>query len=434
VRDEVLVVDDEEVARDLLQDIVVDRTSRRCRTVSSGEEALSLIRSDEPFALAIVDAHMPGMSGVELLRAAKELRPDLDVIVVTGHPAKYSFVDVIHDGASDFMVKPFDLDEVEAKIKRVLREKALIEELRRHTARAAHEDVVRDYSEAATRADFDSAKAILDSAPDSIIIVEEDHSVVFANAACEMMFAITADQAIGQRCFGIFGETEVCSACPARHVFETRAPANATRMARNRYGEVVFYELRAVPLTLDYIGRAQVMEFIRDVTEIREVEAELRRLSVSDTLTSLSNRRHFCDVMEREMYRSTRLREPLSLLLTDIDGFKQFNDTQGHLAGDDVLTRVGTIIKDCIREGVDTGYRLGGDEFGAILPHTNIEQAVQVADRLLARVHAEKRSDLSLSVGVVQYDGEADMATFFDLADKAMYRAKRAGGDQVERG
>ena len=434
MRNEVLVVDDDLTCRDLLQEIVVEHTARPCRGLASGKEALELINSGEPFALAIVDALMPGMSGVELLRQAKKVDPGLDVMVVTGHPDKYSFVEVIQAGASDFLVKPFDVDEVEAKIKRVLRERALIEELRRHSARAAHEDVVRDYAEAATQAQFDRARAVLDSAPDSILIIDEDLSIVFANAACEPMFGVPADEAVGKKCYEMYGEQDVCSTCPSKGVFETRLPASATRMVRNRFGEVVFHEVRSVPLTLDYIDRTQVMEFVRDVTEIRELEAELRQLSIKDTVTNLSNRRHFLEVLEREMYRGTRQREPLSLLLTDIDGFKDYNDSRGHVAGDKVLVRVGAVIKECIRDGVDTGYRLGGDEFTAILPHTNIDQAATIAGRLLDRFREEDLESISLSIGVAEYDGEIDMTAFVDQADKAMYSAKHAGGDRIARG
>ena len=434
MRNEVLVVDDDQSCRELLQEIVVERTARPCRTFGTGEDALDLISSGEPFALAIVDAHMPGMSGIELLRQTKKIDPGLDVIVVTGHPNKFSFVDVIHAGASDFLVKPFDVDEVEAKIKRVLRERALMEELRRHGARAAHEDVARDYAEAATRAQFDRARAVLDSAPDSILIIDEDLSIVFANAACEPMFGMAADEAVGKKCHEMYGEQDVCPTCPSKNVFETRVPGSATRMVRNRFGEIVFHEVRSVPLVLDHIDRTQVMEFVRDVTEIRELEAELRQLSIKDTVTDLSNRRHFLEVLEREMYRSTRQREPLCLLLTDIDGFKNYNDTLGHVAGDKVLAKVGNVVKECIRDGVDTGYRLGGDEFTAILPHTNIDQAATIAGRLLEHFREEEMDKLSLSIGVVQYDGEADMTTFVDQADKAMYRAKGAGGDRIVQG
>jgi two-component system cell cycle response regulator len=433
--DEILVVDDEEVCRDLLQDVVVDRTARSCRAVSSGEEALELISRSESFALAIVDAHMPGMSGIELLRKAKEIQPELDVIVVTGYKGKYSFADVIRAGASDYMTKPFEVDEIEAKIKRVLRERALINELRRGSAcRAAHDEVARSYSEAAARSEFERARALLDSVPDGVLIIDEAYTIQFANAAIENMFNLAVNEAMGQKCYSICREKHICGMCPAKTVFDTRMPGHATRMIRNRFGEVLFYELRTVPLVQDRIDRPQVMEFVRDVTEIREVEAELRRLSIKDVLTDLSNRRHFLEVLEREMYRGKRQDTVLSLLFTDIDGFKLYNDTRGHLAGDDVLVRMGQLMGQCIRIGVDTAYRLGGDEFTAILPHTNLAQASRVARRLLKRFRSEKLPNLSLSIGVVEYDESLDIVQFVDQADKAMYRAKGTGGDRIEQG
>ncbi len=435
MRDEILVVDDEEVCRDLLEDIVVERTARPCRTVSSGEEALALISQPEPFAMAIVDAHMPGISGVDLLRQAKKIQPDLDIIIVTGYESEFNFVDVISAGASDYLKKPFELDEIEARIKRVLRERSLIDELRRSNARGgANEVLARNYSEAASRKEFARARDILDSAPDGILIIDDTFVVRFANAAIETMFDVKIEDAIGMSCFGICGEPTVCEGCPARAVLETRASSHTTRMIRNRFGEVLFYELRAVPLEQDHIDSIQVMEFIRDVTDIREVEAELRRLSIKDPLTDMSNRRHFLDVLEREMYRSKRQGTPLSLLFTDIDGFKQYNDTKGHIAGDELLVRMAQIMSQCIRNGVDTAYRLGGDEFTAVLPHTDIALATRVARRLLKRFRRERMHDLSLSIGIVEYDRESDIIEFIDRADRAMYRVKNEGGDGVAQG
>ena len=112
----------------------------------------------------------------------------------------------------------------------------------------------------------------------------------------------------------------------------------------------------------------------------------------------------------------------------------QYNDTKGHIAGDELLVRMAQIISQCIRNGVDTAYRLGGDEFTAVLPHTDIALATRVARRLLKRFRRERMHDLSLSIGIVEYDRESDIIEFIDRADRAMYRVKNEGGDGVAQG
>jgi two-component system cell cycle response regulator len=127
----------------------------------------------------------------------------------------------------------------------------------------------------------------------------------------------------------------------------------------------------------------------------------------------------------------------LSLLLLDIDNFKDFNDTYGHLEGDKILVRLGRIIKSCLRK-MDTAYRYGGEEFTIILPGTHGEEAWTVAERLRAAVAAEdftdgKISDLeiTISIGLTQYRREEEISSFVQRADQAMYQSKQAGRNKV---
>ena len=166
---------------------------------------------------------------------------------------------------------------------------------------------------------------------------------------------------------------------------------------------------------------------------------EINRLAMTDELTSLFNHRHFYGQLEQEFNRTLRYGHPLSLIMLDIDLFKQYNDLNGHLAGDEALRRIATLLINSTR-GVDIVARYGGDEFGIILPETDLQQAWVQAERIRfameCDVSGEQRASggkrLTTSLGVACFG--PDMRQVEDLvraADKALYRSKAAGGNQT---
>ena len=176
----------------------------------------------------------------------------------------------------------------------------------------------------------------------------------------------------------------------------------------------------------------------RQLTEerIRMME-KLQKLAITDGLTKLYNSRSFYSQLELEVDRFNRYRHPLSLLLLDIDDFKVFNDTHGHLEGDKVLVRFSQIIKSCLRAN-DSAYRYGGEEFTVILPETGGERAKTVAQRIRKSLEAEKFKPqpdkdvkITISIGVTQYFPKEELSSFIQRADKAMYLSKQSGRNRV---
>ncbi len=164
---------------------------------------------------------------------------------------------------------------------------------------------------------------------------------------------------------------------------------------------------------------------------------KLQKLAITDNLTSLYNSRHFYNQLAIEVDRSNRYSHPLSLLLLDIDHFKEYNDTYGHLEGDKVLSRLAEIIMSCLRM-MDSAYRYGGEEFTIILPETSGEEAKIVAQRIRMAVESEKFSPepgkqvtTTISVGVTEYSQKEELRTFVCRADKAMYTSKEMGRNRV---
>ncbi|MDC4205404.1 MAG: sensor domain-containing diguanylate cyclase [Candidatus Manganitrophus sp.] len=174
-------------------------------------------------------------------------------------------------------------------------------------------------------------------------------------------------------------------------------------------------------------------------SELYEKTEELKRISITDALTGLLNRRYFQERLTEEIERSRRHRIPVSLIIVDIDNFKGFNDTFGHLGGDEILVLLGQALRNYIR-AIDVAARYGGEEFTIILPQTNKEDARIIAERLCREIERnetlqKKYSDLArltVSVGLATFPDDAE--TFEELirnADRALYQAKLQGKNRV---
>ncbi|HOO90882.1 MAG TPA: sensor domain-containing diguanylate cyclase [Syntrophales bacterium] len=190
-----------------------------------------------------------------------------------------------------------------------------------------------------------------------------------------------------------------------------------------------------VPATLNFIS--DITDRKRAEDSLRESEIRYRELSIVDDLTQLYNSRHFFDQLMIEINRSNRYKQPLTLLLLDLDDFKTFNDTYGHIEGNRVLSSLGQVIKNQLRE-VDSAYRYGGEEFTVLLPMTTGENGVVSAERIRSAFKKEnfspvasERVYMTMSMGVTQYEPGEEMKTFVNRVDRFMYRAKGSGKDRI---
>ena len=189
--------------------------------------------------------------------------------------------------------------------------------------------------------------------------------------------------------------------------------------------------------------------YITDPTDIDLLRARARTLlefksyldsceeaAFTDHLTGLANRRRFERQLEREVARSERYGHRFCLLLLDVDHFKEVNDTRGHDAGDEALRRVGNVIQAGTR-GIDTGARIGGDEFAVILPETSFERGLEVAERLREAIRAMDAPEfgvVTVSCGLAEFPSHARSGRELKTAtDAALYEAKRGGRDRVGR-
>jgi diguanylate cyclase (GGDEF)-like protein len=160
---------------------------------------------------------------------------------------------------------------------------------------------------------------------------------------------------------------------------------------------------------------------------------EARQLADLDALTGLHNRRYFHETLEREIARAHRYDRQLALVVFDLDDFKAINDKIGHLAGDSVLAEVAERVRSVVRSA-DVPCRVGGDEFGVILPESTLDDADQLSHRMQAAVASRpigNAGTLELSAGAAELQSEDDATTLFERADDALYRAKQSGKAHV---
>jgi diguanylate cyclase (GGDEF)-like protein len=174
--------------------------------------------------------------------------------------------------------------------------------------------------------------------------------------------------------------------------------------------------------------------------ELREMNAQLEALSVTDALTGLANRRLLITRLDEEVRRARRTQVPLAVVMIDIDHFKEVNDTYGHAMGDVVLRNIGTLLNSSLR-ATDLAARYGGEELTLVLPYTDGAAALRVADNLRQKFAAMDhllgsatiRKTVSMGVSAREgQEGSPDAEELLKLADEALYRAKQGGRNRVE--
>ena len=304
--------------------------------------------------------------------------------------------------------------------------------------------------------------SILEGSPIPTMIIGRDHRILYWNRAMEQLTGLVAKRTIGTRMhWEIFHDKE--KPCMADllldELLDEIPPWYTEKYSRSdliedAYESTEFYsefgkEGRWLRLTAAALRDSQgtlfgAIETIEDITALKLVEVALKEkeqkyleLSITDGLTGLGNLRNFYTQIKGEIERSNRYRHALSIFLLDIDDFKDFNDTYGHLEGDKVLIRIGRVIRRCLRK-TDSGYRYGGEEFTVILPETKGDAATALAERIRREFEHElfsPRPDITVrktaSLGVTQYVPGEELFVFLKRADESMYKAKKEGKNRV---
>jgi len=281
-------------------------------------------------------------------------------------------------------------------------------------------------------------QALIRAAQNGVLTLDTGGHVLELNPACEQLFGFGAAELQGSHIELLFGAgLNGQRLAPAALVGSPRELG-----ARHRSGQELTLQLSVAEVRTETTHRYVCI--ITDITERKQQEMRLRqanellaRQSTTDGLTGVGNRRLFDHTLQLEWQRSARSRQPLALLMVDIDHFKQYNDHYGHVVGDDCLRRVAMLLRNCAGRGGEPVCRYGGEEFALLLVDTDMAGAQVVAQRCLdslrlaAIEHAgsPQRPCLSLSIGLASLVGDVGLPpqVLIEAADMALYKAKQGG-------
>ncbi len=296
-------------------------------------------------------------------------------------------------------------------------------------------------------------RKILEIAPVSIALVSKNTGqLVYLNSQAEELFGERGAGLIGIDIFEFFVNKEDWLSLKEKFMIGEKISNNAIQMIK-KDGSSFPAMITIIPSIYNDLEVA--LSCIIDMTEQKKIEEQLKQnneyihklnkdlvfmntdlmnKSIKDGLTNLYNHQYINEVLENKLKEISASKESLCLMMMDIDYFKRVNDKYGHLVGDKVLMEVSQLVKHCVRPEDCIG-RYGGEEFLVILSDITLEQAVRIAKNILENVYKHhygiESLKVSISIGVVQYEGEA-MNAFINRADMLLYQAKANGRNRVE--
>ena len=414
-RGTVLVADDDPVMRLLMLEMLA-QVGLDAVEASDGRAAVASFRDNAP-DLVLLDVDMPLLDGFSVCRAIRKLEASshIPVIMVTGGDDLGAVTQAYEAGATDFVSKPINWPILGHRVLYVLRASDAIARLR---IADAHN------------------RAVLAAIPDTFFRLSADGYYL--------------DYEEGHEPGADFASRE----CVGRHIRDVLPAQIANRMLDQLSAVLhsasvhsVDYELTRDGICHHFEARlvgtasGEVLGLVRDISERKRTEEQIRKLAYCDSLTGIPNRQAFLETLERELERSQRERRKFAILFMDLDSFKRINDTLGHNVGDLLLQIVTERLRETIRPGdhLCSLARLGGDEFTILLPDIErVDDALAVAHRVKDAMRRPFNLDgheifVTASIGISLYpeDGE-DCTSLLKFADTAMYHAKNCGKNNAK--
>lgn len=487
----VLIADDHKIFRESLRCMLsFDPEIDVVGAVGNATELFECADKTHPDVVCM-DIMMPGMNGIEATRRLIAVQPDVKVIGLSAYPDRHYVLEMLEAGARGYVTKSEAVEELQNAIHSVCEEKiyfcpevsgGLLDPKQAPTSKAAHSlrfdpdsgevrkllAEVRQASGTNTTLppspeEFNRLRQIIDGSSVPSFVIDQQHRVTHWNKACEVLTGIPASQMLGttEHWRAFYAEERPMM---ADLVLNGAVDDDLAQYYKGKFRKSLLidgaYEAEdffphlgetgrwlyftAAPLyNHDHkiVGTLETLQDFSDrrraETMLKESEEHYRQLSITDNLTGLANSRHFYAQLKTEIGRAIRYNHPLSLMLMDVDNFKRFNDSFGHLQGDEVLKKLANVIRNCGRLG-DSGYRLGGEEFAVLLPDTDIENAESVAERLRSTFFATPlvlspsvTEHCSVSIGITCYQPHEKFTQFVERADAGCYDAKHKGKNCV---
>ncbi len=455
----ILIIEDDEVDQMILKRYL--RTSLlniSIQFVSSPMEAYPLLKSCE-FDCILTDYNFPGINGLEFYEELKEKEINIPVVIVTGMGNESLVMEAMKAGIIEYLPKDnLSTETLEQAIQNSLR-------IHEFKTRAKKAELELDKQER-------KYQTIVETVSDIIIQLDPNGAIVFANPAVECL-GIQPQDMVGKHIQDFIQCENMYSMLPqivtkesgsrATRNLEVKLKKQSAQQNNSNYNSItVMMDAKGIWDIADSLSKSPgtgssfigTLITARNIEDQKQIENQLRasqkkliesniRLEMMtkiDSLTNISNRYNFDETIEVEIKRAKRNNIPISLLMMDIDFFKQFNDTYGHQAGDDCLKKVAEAFKFTLRRSADFVARYGGEEFAVILPETNENGCLRVAHDFLRNIEALKipheKSKASpfvtISIGGTTSKGNGiSPMGLITAADRALFESKEKGRNQV---
>lgn len=291
-------------------------------------------------------------------------------------------------------------------------------------------------------------RRLFDNIYDGVYFVDTKRRILFWNEGAHRVSGYTADEVLGSYCYAnILNHTDECgcqlceNACPLVLAVNTGTPAAKRVFLRHKDGRRIAVDVHVMPLRNDageVIGGVEIFRDASSFVALENAYGKLRELAEKDPLTGVANRRHLDSILDEQVDLLRRTGIPFSVIMADLDRFKQINDTWGHPVGDKTLIKFAEKMQGACRK-TDCVGRWSGDEFMIILPEQSLAVAAMLAERVRVAVGAALPDELrergvAASFGVVEAVLGDTVASVLERVDAALYRAKSQGRNRIEVG
>jgi two-component system, cell cycle response regulator len=440
----ILIVDDQPANLKVLAKMLEGK-NYKVRKALDGESALMAAQANPP-DLILLDIKMPDLNGYQVCQQLKSqpITKNIPVIFISALSETFDKLTAFEVGGIDYITKPFQEEEVMARINSQLtiqkQQKALIKE----REKLRQEIQQRQEAEAILYQSRALISSILNSSLDGIAALEAvrnpkngqiaDFRCLVVNPIIGKIFNRNPQDLMGKLLFKKI-VTRIDPRLFDAFVKLVETGQTLNQELSNHTGlELKWYQLIAVKL-----GDGFSLT-VRDITERKKLDLKLTQLATIDGLTGIANRRNFDLTLEREWKRCQREEKPLSLILIDLDFFKKYNDHYGHQAGDDCLRKIALTMTNLVKRSTDLVARYGGEEFAIILPNTNSEGAIKIAEIIREKIqilqirhefsNISNYVTLSLGIATMIPTSEISPEKLINQADQSLYKAKSEGRDR----
>ncbi|MDT5063415.1 MAG: hypothetical protein QOH63_3874 [Acidobacteriota bacterium] len=428
----ILIADDDTQIREVLHELLSE--DYECAEVSSAEEALMVLQG-ENFNLVLSDIMMGGITGLEMVPQVLARAPDTVVIMISGEQNIESAIQALRAGAFDYITKPFDLRHVEAAVKRALEH----HELRR--SKRYYENFLEEMVKKRT-VDLNKAnqtlRVLIEASPLTIYVLDTVGNVTVWNPAAERMFGWSEAEVLNSPLAIVPEERREEFQTGFAEALQGKLNTNYETRHRKKDGSLADVSVWTATL-LDHEGLISgIMAIVEDITERKAAEERIHYLAYHDTLTGLPNRVLFEECLTEAIAQAEPALRPLAVMFLSLDRFKKFNDTLGHIIGDQLLRRVAERLNASMSES-DTIACFASDEFAFLLTKVHgADDSAELArsfQSLLEPPFEIEDQELyvtaSIGIGLYPHDG-TDAQSLLKNSGAALYRAKQQGGNNYQ--